>query len=122
MKSHMTRTAATLALVLFAAPVQARGSLGLDSFLWVGLAFAAAVLVCFITVGGPIALINKLTGRALTDEDGGKIFALSFFVGPVIAMLLVFLFGREEFGTCLVLGYLAAIFLLNHWFKKLPPK
>jgi hypothetical protein len=111
-----------LVAIVAVSPAQARSSLGLDSWFWLALAFIAAVIVCIVTIGGPIALINKLTGRPATDEDGGKIFALSFFVGPVIAGLLMAFVDKEHFGESLLIGYVAAIFLLSHWFKRLPPK
>ena len=71
-----------------------------------------------LVIGGPIALINKLTGRRFDDEVGGKIFALSFFVGPMCAAPLFVVFGRENLGFSVLAGYVGAIFLLNHWFSK----
>lgn len=72
-----------------------------------------AYLVVLVTIGGPIALINKLSGRKPHDEIGGKVFALSFLLGPILGVPLMYAFGKSEAGIGLVLGWVASILILN---------
>lgn len=102
--------AATLMLPLSAL---ARGSAELGTWLVLVAALGAAYLTVRLLFGGPAILINKLSGRPPNDDIGGKVFALSFLFGPLLAWPLLYVFERSDTGLAIIIGWVASIFILN---------
>ncbi len=101
------------ALLLLPLSASARASSGIGVWIAIAAVLGVAYMITLITIGGPIALINKLSGRKIDDEIGGKVFALSFILGPFFGVPLMYAFERSEAGIGLVLGWAASMFVLN---------
>lgn len=96
----------------------AKGSSGFGSLLIIAAILGGAYVFMLVVFGGPIILINKLAGRRADDELGGKVFALSFVLGPLIGVPLMSMFGKEFAGLGLIVGWGISIFLLNYFLSK----
>lgn len=101
------------ALLILPLSALARASSGVGEWIAIAALLGAAYVITLITIGGPIALINKLSGRKSNDEIGGKVFALSFLLGPVVGAPLMYVFEKSEAGIGLALGWVASMFILN---------
>ncbi len=109
----VNKTALIAAILLLPLSALARGSSGLGTWLILAATLGAAYLMVLFLFGGPIILINKLSGRPPNDDIGGKVFALSFLFGPFLGVPLMYVFDRSDSGWGLLLGWVASIFILN---------
>ena len=102
------------AMLLLPLSAFARGSSGLGTWLILAATLGAAYLMVLIVFGGPITLINKLSGRPPHHDVGGKVFALSFLFGPLLGVPLMYAFEKSDAGYCPLIGWLASVFILNY--------
>ena len=101
------------ALFLLPLTSSARGSSEIGTWLVLAGVLGVAYVITLLTVGGPIILINRLSGRKPHDDIGGKVFALSFLVGPLLGVPLMYVFDKSDAGIGLFLGWIASIVVLN---------
>jgi hypothetical protein len=96
----------------------ARASTGIGVWLLLAAIIAGAYVFMLVLFGGPIIIINKLAGKRSDDEHGGKVFALSFLVGPFLGAPLMYAFDRELAGVGLVAGWVLSMFLLSRFLDR----